>query len=177
MNNQRGFTLSELLVAMAVVGLVMGSAFTLQQQGQNAYLYGASRTDAQQKVRGGLERFTRDLRSGSAVTAVAGANDITFSYLQWQAANPNGVITSVRYYINGTSLLRNEAGAANQPETVISDVQALAITYYDVNGVVTAVLANVRNVQIRLTTQVQSTANSPAQQSAVMETRVRMRNL
>jgi prepilin-type N-terminal cleavage/methylation domain-containing protein len=37
LSNQRGFTLAELFVATAVIGVVMTGVFTIQQQGQHAY--------------------------------------------------------------------------------------------------------------------------------------------
>ena len=45
MRDERGFTLAELLTAMAVLGLLLAGLFLTLQQGQNAYLYGAGRAE------------------------------------------------------------------------------------------------------------------------------------
>jgi len=47
LENQRGFSLAELLVATAVIGLVMAGVFVVQQEGQQAYLLGSSRVETQ----------------------------------------------------------------------------------------------------------------------------------
>jgi hypothetical protein len=64
---------------------------------------------------------------------------------------------------------------------VIGDVQAMTILCYDANANATATVANVRSVEVNLTTQIEDVAapggQSPANQTAIMTTRVRMRNI
>jgi prepilin-type N-terminal cleavage/methylation domain-containing protein len=62
MNNQRGFTLAEMLVVCAIVGLVMASLLGLTMQGQQAYWFGTTQVDGQQTVRVALERMAKELR-------------------------------------------------------------------------------------------------------------------
>ena len=73
MSGQRGFSLAELLVAAAVLGIIMAGLFTLQRQGQAAYLVGAARVEVQQNARHALESLVSEIRSAQALTAV-GAN-------------------------------------------------------------------------------------------------------
>lgn len=60
--DQRGFTLTELLVAIAIVGLVMTGLLTLLMAGNESYLAGANQVEAQAAVRAGLERMTQEIR-------------------------------------------------------------------------------------------------------------------
>jgi prepilin-type N-terminal cleavage/methylation domain-containing protein len=62
MNNQRGFTLAEMLVVCAIVGLVMAGLLGLTLQGQEAYWFGTTQVDGQQTVRVALERMTKEIR-------------------------------------------------------------------------------------------------------------------
>jgi prepilin-type N-terminal cleavage/methylation domain-containing protein len=62
MNNQRGFTLAEMLVVCAIVGLVMASLLGLTMQGQKAYWFGTTQVDGQQTVRVALERMAKEIR-------------------------------------------------------------------------------------------------------------------
>jgi prepilin-type N-terminal cleavage/methylation domain-containing protein len=62
MNNQRGFTLAEMLVVCAIVGLVMASLLGLTMQGQQAYWFGSTQVDGQQTVRVALERMAKEIR-------------------------------------------------------------------------------------------------------------------
>jgi prepilin-type N-terminal cleavage/methylation domain-containing protein len=62
MNNERGFTLAEMLVVCALVGLVMASLLGLVMSGQQAYWFGTTQVDAQQTVRVALERMVKEIR-------------------------------------------------------------------------------------------------------------------
>jgi len=62
MNNQRGFTLAEMLVVCAIVGLVMASLLGLVMQGHQAYWFGTTQVDGQQTVRVALERMAKEIR-------------------------------------------------------------------------------------------------------------------
>ena len=175
MNNERGYTLAELLTAMAVLGLLLAGLLLTLQEGQTAYQYGAGRAEVQQNARVALERMLRELRSASALST-SSASAVTFTYLD----DTNTLIT-VAYSLSGASapflLQRNQTGAANQPDTLIGGVSALTITYYDINNVVTTTAANVRSIDIRIITQPEDTTlAAPNIRSAVVEGRVRVRN-
>lgn len=60
--DQRGFTLVELLVTMAIVALIMGGLMTLLKKGNETYLAGANQVEAQAAVRAALERMTQEIR-------------------------------------------------------------------------------------------------------------------
>lgn len=62
MGNERGFTLAEMLVVCAIVGLVMASLLGLVMSGQQAYWFGTTKVDAQQTVRVAMERMVKDIR-------------------------------------------------------------------------------------------------------------------
>lgn len=62
MNNERGFTLAEMLVVCAIVGLVMASLLGLVMSGQQAYLFGTTQVDAQQTARVAIERIVKEVR-------------------------------------------------------------------------------------------------------------------
>jgi type II secretory pathway pseudopilin PulG len=62
MNNQRGYTVAEMLVVCAIVGLVMASLLGITMQGQQAYWFGTTQVDGQQTVRVALERMAKEIR-------------------------------------------------------------------------------------------------------------------
>ena len=62
MNNQRGYTLAEMMVVCAVVGLVMASLLGLVMSGQQAYWFGTTQVDGQQSARVAMERMVKEIR-------------------------------------------------------------------------------------------------------------------
>ena len=71
--DERGFTLAELLVVTAVLGLILAGVVLVQQRGQEAYLFGSHRVEVQQNNRSALELMVRELRSAQSVTAIPSA--------------------------------------------------------------------------------------------------------
>jgi prepilin-type N-terminal cleavage/methylation domain-containing protein len=176
LGNQRGFTLAELLVALAVVGLVMAGVFVVQRGGQEAYLLGSNRVETQQNARVALDLMTRELRSALSITAITGCTnsictDLTFTDQSGQ---------TVRYALAGTTLNRTVGGTTT---ALIGGAQSLGMTSYSVYDVSSATYTStttptqVRVIKISVTTKTEETvaANSPGDQRATMESTVKLR--
>jgi prepilin-type N-terminal cleavage/methylation domain-containing protein len=171
--DQRGFTLTELMVTIAVLGLVMAGVIGIQQQGQQAYVMGSNRVETQQNARVALELMVRELRSAQSVTALGGATDITFV---------DGGGQTIRYEISGSTLNRTVGGTTT---ALIGGVQSLTMTYFSVYNVQTGTYTQTTNpatvtvVSVSLTTQTEESAasGSMAAQYAKMESVVGLRNL
>jgi prepilin-type N-terminal cleavage/methylation domain-containing protein len=171
LGNERGFTLAELLVATAVSGIVMAAVFVLQQGGQQAYLFGASRVETQQSARVALDLMTRELRSAQSITTIASCTsgactDLTF-------VDQNG--QTVEYKLSGTTLNRTAGGTV----TVLGgEVQSLAMAPYSVYDpssstyTTTTTATAVKVISIRITTQTEEAAGD---QTATMESTVQLR--
>jgi len=173
MRSEGGFSLAELLVVMAVLGLMLAGLLAVQMQGQDSYLMGASRVEAQQNGRVALELMVRELRSAQSVTAIASATDMTF-------VDENGV--TIQYQLSGTTLNRVSAGTSTP---LIGGVTSLTLTYFSAfngatnTGTTTAVATSVRAVRIQLVTTTENSvaSYSMASQSAVLESFVQLRNI
>lgn len=61
-SNERGYTLAEMMVVCAIVGLVMASLLGLVLSGQQAFWYGTTQVDAQQTARVAIERMVKEIR-------------------------------------------------------------------------------------------------------------------
>ena len=172
LRDERGFTLTELLVVMAVLGIILAGVFAIQQEGTQSYLMGASRVEVQQNARTTLELMVRDFRSAQSVTTLGGASDVTF-------VDQNGA--TVRYQLVGTTLNRNINGTVT---ALVGGVQSLTLTYYSAfdgstnTGTVTATPGSVKVIRIAIVTGSERGAGSgtAGDQHATMESTVRLRN-
>lgn len=60
---QRGFTMVELLITTAIVGLVMAGLYVMLSSGQESYLVGTNQAEAQQNLRLAVDRMVQELRN------------------------------------------------------------------------------------------------------------------
>lgn len=197
--DQRGFTLTELLVAIAVVGLIMTGVLTLMMSGNQTYLSGSNQIEAQQAARVALDRMVREIRgagynpTGAACPPVTNcpiggalglANPTATALTVQKDTNADGIFAPterIAYTLNGTNLQRQDFAVDLQPQTIMGGIQALTFTYLDETDAVIPPAVppeNIRSVQISLTTQPE---NNPAtwqagRVSVTMSDRIRLRN-
>ena len=171
-HDQRGFTLTELLVVVAILGLMLATIVTVQMQGAQAYLIGSHRVEAQQSGRVALELMVRELRSATVVTAIPSATDLTF-------VDENG--TTIRYALSGAVINRTSAGI---PTPLIGGVITFNMTYFSAfNGATNTGTTTADNTQVRLVllqlvtgTEESVASYSASNQRATVEMLVRLRN-
>jgi prepilin-type N-terminal cleavage/methylation domain-containing protein len=121
--NQCGFTLTELLVACAMIGVVMAGLFSIFQTGQQSYLTGTNQIEAQQSLRLALLRVTNEIREAgycptcgtgsptiAAFSAVTSTSSTGFTIQNdwngnWDGASgiSTGIVTQVVMASNGTT--------------------------------------------------------------------------
>jgi prepilin-type N-terminal cleavage/methylation domain-containing protein len=171
--SQRGFSLAELLVVCAVLGVLMSGLLVIQKGGTSAYVIGSSRVAAQQNGRVALEMMVRELRSAQSISAVTGSTDITF-------VDVNGV--TIRYQYSSGILSRIVAGTSTP---LIGGVTSINFTCYSVFnnpiGTVTTTTTpgSVLAIRIQLKTgsEVSGASYADTNQHATMQSWVRLRNL
>jgi type IV pilus assembly protein PilW len=173
----RGYTLVDLLVALAVGGAVLAASVMLLHQGLQAWVWGSARVEAQQSVRYALERLAGELREAGYDPTVAGIDPVVIAEparIAFQRDfNGNGVVDPTRERVTyllraGESILRRDAGGGAQP--VINGVRAFRLVYLDRAGLETTAPAEVRAVRIHLE------VGGPGA-GIVMETQATLRNL
>ena len=189
LKDQRGFTLTELLVVATVLGMILAGVVLIQMQGQQAYLVGSHRVEVQQNNRAALELMVRDLRSAESVTTLGSPTDLTFVTCQdpYPTSAPTtpclpADVVTVRYQVVGTTLNRTVGGTTTP---LIGGVQTLTMAYYSAwngatnTGTTTTTPASVKLVRLQLVTGTEdyAGAGSPANQYATMESLVRLRNM
>lgn len=172
--------LADLLVAVAVFGVVSASMFTVLQEGLRVYMVGAARAESQQSARVAVERLAGEIRtaglgpSAAAFAAIAVAEPAHI--VLHHDLDGNGVIAgsgeTIAWRLVGATL-RRDAGGGAQP--VIDGVRRFTLEYLDAAGNTVAVADDVRSVVITLVTEA---AWDLADRSVAttFSTRVRLRN-
>jgi len=171
--SQRGFSLAELMVVCAVLGVIMAGLLVVHSGGTSAYVIGSNRVTVQQNGRVALEMMVRELRSSQSISAVTGSTDITFVDL-------NGA--TIRYQLSSGILNRIENGTLTPLIGGVTSIQFTCYSVFDIStgvATITTTPANVMAIRIQLTTGSETSVASyaDANQHATMESWVRLRNL
>ncbi len=163
--SQNGFTLAELLVALAGVGLLLGAVLGIQMTGLQAYVTGSSRLEVQQNGRVALERTAREIRQASAITA-AGVGSITFT--------AQDGVTAVTYSLDAETGELQRNGVA-----IVGGVEALTFVYRNASGTTGATAANTRRIDITIRTGTEEdvAAGSAGDAKYQTKTSVQLRNI
>ena len=194
-NNKCGFTLIELMIAMAIFSMVMTAVYGVYISSSRTCTLQNASAAAQQSVRLGIELMAQDIRmagfdpagAGNAGIQVATVNKIEV----WADRNydrdtiPSNISGSIdnadfemiTYELSGTDLQRilyeGEANKSIQP--LIENVTRLEFEYLDSDSNVTANLAEIRTVKILL--EVTEPAGMAGSVERTLVTQVYCRNL
>lgn len=174
--SSRGYSLVDMLVAMAIGGGMLAASASLLHLGLHAWVWGAARVEAQQSARYALERMASELREAGYDPTAAGIAPVVVAEparVEFQRdLNGNGVIDPTRERVTyllraGESILRRDAGGGAQP--VINGVRAFHLAYLDREGAETTDPGAVIAVRVRLEV-------GSAGTGVLMETQAALRN-
>jgi type II secretory pathway component PulJ len=177
-----GVSLADLLVSLAVLGLVLTATVTLLEQGQRLHARGAARVEAQQSARVALARMATEIRQAGfgpepGVVPAISVAEPTRIVLN-SDLDGDGVLAATKETITWAlvgDVLRRNAGAGAQP--VINGVRELVLEYHDAHGEPTADPAAVHRVTIRITTEPHHAAADPSRRAqATFVTDASLRN-
>jgi type IV pilus assembly protein PilW len=135
-NLRSGFTLTELLVAMAITGVVMAAVFKIYTTQQDSYVLQEQVAEMQQNGRTAKYVMTREIRMlGYDPTGLAGAGFISAGgniiHFTMDITDEDGTITvpgdDITYSVSADKELMRNDGANNQP--VVENVEAVGFAY------------------------------------------------
>lgn len=176
-----GFSLLEMVISLAIFGILMVGAFTLYAASNRIFYRGMSKADSQQNARTALEAMTREIRmSGfdpSGVLAglthptpiqTGNASSITLV----TDLTADGTLDQISYQLSGTTLTRSASAwngasfpAASTGE-IASGVSSLTFSYFDTNDAAIAAPVSAGNLASieRITVSLQTTQTTSGQQ-------------
>jgi type IV pilus assembly protein PilW len=188
-SNAGGFTLVELLVALAVASIFIVATLTIADVSIHTYSTQERVAEAQQSLRAALDLMARDIR-------MAGYDPMSFSYgpttgigiiaasntlLQFSAdlnadRIDNGGVENMTYFYDAHSnRLRQEEGGRAYPQTFIENVSEMRFDYFDANGDPTANLEQIVTVVVTLSVEYKDDRGDAFERSGTA--RINCRNL
>jgi type IV pilus assembly protein PilW len=197
----QGFTLMEILVAMAISGIVMGSIYMTYYSQQRSYILQEQVAAMQQNHRTAMYYMEREIRmAGYNPTWAAGADldtdgvdndcDTFIDGLdpEGDESTSIGIITNGANSINFTIDDNGDGDICDTNENITyaldgsdlvrnnaviaENMVSLAFDYLDENNISTPTLADIRSVQITLTARTDDNSIN-----RVLTTQIRCRNL
>ena len=166
--NESGFTLVELLIAMALLGIAMTAIYSSYFSQQRAYVVQNQVAAMHQNLRTAMYMMSSDIRMAGydkentggfgLVSSMSGggacnATNIAFTIDQDEDGNLDNLSDAemVAYRLNGTTL--QKYGAASGWQDIARDIDVLNFIYLDNNRVETADLSSVRFIEISVLAQ------------------------
>ena len=154
---ESGFTLAELLIALAITGIVLSAAVNTFIAQRRAYALQEHVTAMTQGTRAAMEMVTREIRMAGYNPAGTNFDGITYDPTQVQIRadlNGNGDTadaheTIVYAYNPATQQLLRETDGSSQP--IADHIQAFAFDYVDGAGMSTTTTAHIRQIRITIT--------------------------
>lgn len=154
----RGFTIIELLIVLAISGIVLAGAGSVYKWQRETYSEQEKITEMQQTLRAANSFLTRELREAK-YSPVTGDGDITQMQpasvtFVFETDDDDGTLRSVRYdlydaYADGdTDLGRSVDGAARVP--IAENIDALEFLYLDSDGAQTNNPDNVVSIVVSI---------------------------
>ncbi len=202
--NQKGFTLTELLVAMGLSLMVLSAVYGVYRVQAHTVRAQEFKMEAQEDARAALDMMTREIRNagffptltpcaapannnGVATATAASATTLRFVYdadrdgfCTGTLAGPAGADEDVTYSYTGTDITRTVGNGAPQLLTA-GNVTAFSFTYFDSAAAPITVPANIaplaKRISISLTVRSRSTdAQFGGGQLITMTSNVDLRN-
>jgi type II secretory pathway pseudopilin PulG len=172
--NERGFTLAQILIACALLGIALAAVTIVVERGVRQASITTYKSEVQQNARVALEMMAREIRESRDALSAATASSITFT-------DPTGGV--ITYTIDGNNALtRNGVILIGGLRNLVTQPPLPLFGYRDANDAVLATPvgtpASVYRVDITIETGDDSQlATGLAEAATEMTTSVRLRNL
>ncbi|OQY26015.1 MAG: hypothetical protein B6244_14425 [Candidatus Cloacimonetes bacterium 4572_55] len=161
LKNSEGFTLLELLLALAIFMIVIGAAYSTFLSQQKSYMVQEQVADMQQNIRAGMFVMQRELRMAGydpiphvglnpdGITALS-SNQITFEYIN-DTNNPNTLdtVSYSLYTSQGRQNLGRRINGSNN-YSIADNIDALDFVFFDTAGIQTTSPTQVVSIQITI---------------------------
>jgi len=193
MRSEKGFTLVEIMVTLAIMAVVMAGVYLTFYSQQKSYTVQEQVAEMQQNLRGAMYLMSKEIKmagcnpTGQAQAGIvtAAADSISFTMDLWgkstddppngSISNPNENITYALVDFSGDQameIIRTDNNSGIGPQVVAENIDSLNFVYLDSNGNVTTDLLRIRSVQITVVAK-----TDQADRQKRLATHIKCRNL
>jgi len=158
--SEKGFTLVELMIAMAAALILLGAIINAFLSQSKSYDREAQIVEMQENARSGMQIMISELlMAGYDPTGGAGAgivsassNTIIFTADLDGDGTVSGSNEYITYALDTTdNQLTRKSTAAGTSTPLAENIQGLSFTYYDIYNSTTSVVGDIRRITIQLT--------------------------
>jgi len=113
---EKGFTLIEVMISIAILGIVAALAYQMLSGGQNMWSQDLALVELQQKARQSLQRMSKEIREGTSVEITEEGQRISF-------IDPDG--SNISYYYLAAELIedsQSQGGRIKRSSDASSDI-------------------------------------------------------
>jgi prepilin-type N-terminal cleavage/methylation domain-containing protein len=122
-NTQKGMTLIELMITLAILSVIILGLVVFFTGGVRSWITGQSQLEAQRNARQAMESMVREIRHGESIVGNSDDDTIIVSV----PALGSESAYNVTYDLSGTTISRGS-------NPLISNVQSLILEYYESDG-------------------------------------------
>jgi len=173
--NNKGLTLVELMVAVAILSLISIAVTSIYLNSQKSYYFIQGSAQNMQESRYAVDVLSRDLRSAVSIS-VAGEDNVTFT----GDYDGNGTTETISFSRSGTSLSRTIGTLP--AKTIASGILNSAslnseqiFKYYNQSGLITTDLTQIKLIEVYVKID-KDTTRAPLR-STQITSRIQLRNL
>ena len=154
--NEPGFTLIEIMIALAIAGILLVSIYNMYISQSRTYTVQEQVSEMQQNARVAMDIISRNIRTAGYNPTGATFNGLPYNASQIQILtdlNGDGDTSdtdeNITYALDTSDSSHPKITRNSQP--FAEDIEALNLTYLDSNGNTTTTNADIRGVRISIT--------------------------
>jgi len=159
-NNERGFTIIELVVGLAISLILLGVAVKIFLVQQRSYNVQEQLSEMQQNIRSAMDIIVRETKMAGYNPTGAGFNGITYDTFQLQILadltgdgntdDPNENII-YKYYPSPDFQIKRKESTGGGFQPLAENITAFDFDYYDASGTGTDTSTAIRQIEISIT--------------------------
>jgi prepilin-type N-terminal cleavage/methylation domain-containing protein len=170
--HQAGFTLSEVLVAAALGGLVMAGITTTYIMSVKGFRAISNYAEIHAAGRAAIDRFSRDMRAVHSIVSFSPSNLVVTVPTDFTASGGVSSSKTITYAVQQGALYRTDSTSGTR--LLATNIHALTFSLYDKVGSNTTVLSTAKGIQLDL--RLRKRVLSQIQSEDYLSARFDMRN-